>query len=809
MARPRNDGMEDRQLFGSGAQSLASTVTEPAVPEPLAELLGAGCPRLPPAGQDFLERILRIQLFPPALAREFIDRNSSRLTEFSDPLVLGRALVQADLLTSYQLDRILVGTVHGLILGNYKVRERLGAGTMGVVFLAEHYLMKRRVAIKVLPVDESCAQTLLDRFYSEILVLAELHHPNIVMAHDAGELLPSGPRMPALLYLVMEFIDGGDLEKHVMEHGRADIPQGCDWIRQAACGLQEAHDHHLIHRDLKPSNLLLTRQGQVKLVDFGLVRQFSSVMTSPRVLLGSVEFMSPEQSRDPTTVGAQSDIYGLGASLFWFLTGELPFPRVKSLAAALRALQQERPRRLRTLRPDAPEELDDLVDRMLDPDPERRPTMPITIMNALTPFCTRPTDSVLDLELENPIRQIHQATRVENGGSKIDDWAATVEMNSSSESSSILHIQISKTGRRVLIVDDDPAIRELCTRCLERQGYQCEGAETVAQALEVLRDRPCEVVLVDLKLPDKDGYELCRTLRGHPYPPSLRVIVVSGVPDQTELSEALIRGADDYLPKPFVPRELLAKVRHAFTQKNALDQYDNLHRHLLTSNVQLEHSLVARGEDIRQAQNALLFAMAKLAESRDGETAGHMRRLQKYVRCLGEKAAENLASSGPVNPVFLDEMSRCVPLHDIGKLALPDSVLLKPGVLDRAERAQMERHTLIGFDMLESLGRVHGPSIPFLGMAMSIVRSHHERFDGKGYPDHLQGDNIPEAARIAAMADVYDALRRQRHHKPALPHAQAVRQIMEGSPGQFDPFLLRTFSVCEGEFERIFRDVVD
>ncbi len=281
------------------------------------------------------------------------------------------------------------------------------------------------------------------------------------------------------------------------------------------------------------------------------------------------------------------------------------------------------------------------------------------------------------------------------------------------------------------------------------------------------------------------------------------------MPDQTELSEALIRGADDYLPKPFVPRELLAKVRHAFTQKNALDQYDNLHRRLLTSNVQLEHSLVARDQDIRQTQNALLFGMSKLAESRDGETAGHMRRLQKYVRCLGEKAAENLTSSGPVNPVFLDEMSRCVPLHDIGKLALPDSILLKPGVLDRAERAQMERHTLIGFDMLESLGRVHGPSIPFLGMAMSIVRSHHERFDGKGYPDHLQGDNIPEAARIAAMADVYDALRRQRHHKPALPHVQAVRQIMEGSPGQFDPLLLRTFVACEGEFERIFRDVVD
>src|SRR5205807_4398719 len=131
----------------------------------------------------------------------------------------------------------------------------------------------------------------------------------IVTAHDAGELFPSAPRMPALLYLVMELVDGGDLERHVMEHGRVDIPQGCDWIRQAACGLQEAHDHHLIHRDVKPSNLLMTRQGQVKVVDFGLARQFCSRLTSPRALLGTIEFMAPEQSRDPSLVNASADIY--------------------------------------------------------------------------------------------------------------------------------------------------------------------------------------------------------------------------------------------------------------------------------------------------------------------------------------------------------------------------------------------------------------------------------------------------------------------------------------------------------------------
>jgi response regulator RpfG family c-di-GMP phosphodiesterase/tRNA A-37 threonylcarbamoyl transferase component Bud32 len=783
MARPQTDGMEDRQLFGSGADVSRPTADEPALPDSLAEILGPDCPHLPPAGTEFLERVLRTQLIVPGLARRFLDQNTSRLSDYTDAMILGRELVQAELLTPYQLDRIMAGTVHGLILGNYKVRERLGAGSMGVVFLAEHYLMKRRVAIKVLPVDESCEQLLLDRFYSEILVLADLHHPNIVMAYDAGELLPSGPRMPPLLYMVMELVDGGDLEQYTMGHGRATIPQGCDWIRQAACGLQEAHDHHLIHRDMKPSNLLMTRQGQVKLVDFGLVRQFSSVMTSPRVLLGSVEFMSPEQSRDPTTVGAQSDIYGLGASLFWFLTGELPFPRNKSLAAALRALQHERPRRLRTLRPDAPQELDDLLDRMLDPDPNLRPKMPIAIMNSLTAFCTRPTSSVLDFELENPLRAAAQET-------------ATPRPE-------------THQGRRVLIVDDEPSIHALCGRVLQEQGYHCESADSAGKGLEILRNRPCEVVLLDLRLPDKDGFEMCRTLRGYPYPPNLRVIVISGVPDQKELSDALVHGADDYLAKPFNPRELLAKVQHAFLQKDALDQYDKLHRNLRSSNDQLEHSLLARDGDIRQAQNALLFAMAKMAESRDGETPGHMRRLQQYVRCLGTKAAEDLAWSNVANANFIEDMTRCVPLHDIGKIAVPDSILLKPGLLEPAERAQMERHTLIGYDILESLGREHGQSLKFLGMAMAIVRSHHERYDGKGYPDHLEGDNIPEAARVVAIADVYDALRRKRHHKSALPHSQTVRQIMEGSPGQFDPFLLRTFSACEHEFERIFREVGD
>jgi response regulator RpfG family c-di-GMP phosphodiesterase len=781
MARlSKSDGLDERQLFGGQQDDFTS---DASADESLTAVLGADYPALPPAGREYLERLLRIQLLGPATTKQFLDQ--ADVSQLDTLESTGEALIKAGLMTHYQLERIQAGTTHGLVLGNYKVLDRLGAGCMGVVFLAEHYLMKRRVAVKVLPVDDDCESALLDRFYSEILVLADLHHPNIVMAYDAGELLPTNPRTPPLLYLVMELVDGGDLEQRLMNRGLPSIPDACDWIRQAACGLQEAHDHHLIHRDIKPSNLLLSEHGQVKLVDFGLVRQFSSRMTTPRVLLGSVEFMAPEQSRDPTGVGGQADIYGLGATLFWLLTGELPHPRAKSVASALLALQNEKPRRVRALRPDVPPELDDLVDQMLNIDPRRRPAMPVNIMNAMMPFSFAPSKS-LEFELEIPPRGL-----------------------AGSANESPTPAPLLGQGRRVLVVDDETAVRQMACFTLEQLGCQCEGAESAAQGLEILKQRPCEVVLLELKLPDRDGYEVCQEMRKHPFPTNLRIIIVSGVTDKAELSEALIRGADDYLSKPFAPRELWAKVRHALQQKDALDQYEKLNRNLRSTNYQLEHSLEARSEDIRQAQDALLFAMAKMAESRDGETPGHFRRLQDYVQCLGEHVAQEGSWSGVIDDAFLDQVRRCVPLHDIGKIALPESILRKPGPLEPAERAQMEKHTLLGAEILEAIGRNYGGSMAFLSTALAIVRHHHERFDGQGYPDRLAGESIPQGARLVAVADVYDALRRQRCHKPPFTHQETVHQMLEGSPGQFDPILMRAFSGRESEFDRIFQSTRD
>jgi len=733
---------------------------------------------LSPTSNQFLEDLVKLQLVGPSAVGLFLRDTAGRQDEMTTREGLANALIQAGLLTAYQLDRVLSGNTYGLVLGNYRVMEKLGAGSMGVVFLGEHVLLKRRVAIKVLPVDDNLPPSILERFFGEMRVLADLHHPNIVMAFDAGRSTATA-NQPAMHYLVMELVSGGDMEQYVIDHGILPIAQACNWFRQAACGLQEAHDHHLVHRDVKPSNLLLSESGQVKLVDFGLARRFVSQITDPSCLLGSIEFMAPEQSFDPSAVGSQADIYGLGASLFWVLTGQTPYPEERSLAKALRALQCNRPRRLRMLRPDAPEELDALVDRMLARDPSQRPALPVTVMNALTRFAS-PASQPWTLAGSGGLADAPQDT----GGAvtflPADPW-------------------------RVLIVHQEPAQRDAIRAILEPFGCLTSDATQGAEALTAARNEPCDLVVLQRALPDMDGYEVCKQFRERPPKPHTKVILLA---EETDLDGALAHGADDCIAIGRDLRVLSAKAQYLLRLKEAQDQAHVLARDLLTANRQLEDSLRARAEDVRHAHDALLFAMAKMAESRDGETAGHCHRLQLYARALGQQLTADVAWAGILHGPFLDLVERCVPLHDIGKIGLPDALLSKPGKLSDAERALMETHTLIGASMLDALAREYGQSLGFLATATVIVRHHHERYDGQGYPDRLAGDAIPPAARIVAVADVYDALRRKRFHKPAMSHEDAVRIIFE-TEGQFDSSVVQAFASCEAEFRRIYQQVRD
>jgi response regulator RpfG family c-di-GMP phosphodiesterase len=729
----------------------------------------------------FLDHLLKLQLLSASFSDRFLRNSACQISDIENEEQLGRALVQAGILTEYQLDRVLVGTTHGLVFGNHRVLNRLGSGSMGVIFLAEHMLMKRQVAVKVVPVDDDCPSSVLERFYAEVRVLADLHHPNIVTAIDAGKLPPASHGMPALLYLVMELVRGGDLEEYVQQNGPVDVPQACEWIRQAACGLQEAHDRHIIHRDVKPSNLLLDEQGQVKLVDFGLVRQFCSQLTDHRSLLGTPDFMAPEQAGDPTSVDGRADIYGLGATLFWLLTGQMPFKRARSVAEALQMLQCGTPRHLRQLRPDAPAQLDAIIHSMLARDPDQRPNQPLSVMSALLPFAQH---------CPVPVRPVSPPGRVAPGatsGPAVQEPPA----------------QLAK----ILIVDDEVSIRLLARQILETHGYACAEAADGRAAVEAFGKFEPDLVLLDIQLPGMTGFEVCELLRRRFPQRHFKIIIVSGQGDSNELAEALERGADDYIAKPLGARELPARVLHALRLKEAQDQTTFLSQQLQLTNRQLQSSLAARTSEVRKAHDAMLVGMAKMAESGDGETPGHLQRMQRYTRVLADSVQDAPSWDGVVNRVFLEQLERCVPLHDIGKIGLPEQILLKPGRLTPEERALMETHTVIGDRMLEAIRQEYGHSLQFLGIASAIVRSHHERFDGTGYPDRISGEAIHAAARLTALADVYDALRRRRAHKPALSHQETAQVIIEQSEGQFDPVLVEAFKRGAGEFEQIFRDI--
>lgn len=731
-------------------------------------------PPLSPKARGFLDRLGQLGLLGPSARGGFLRDRADRLREYTSDEKIGQALVQAGLLTMYQFERVLLGHIHGLVLGSYRVLDELGRGGMGTVYLAEHRLLRRRVALKVLPVDDDCPESVKQRFYGEMRVLAELSHPNVVMGLDAGEL-EGKSGSPALIYLAMELVEGGDLEKHVIRRGVLAVAEACRYICQASAGLQAAHDHHLIHRDLKPSNLLLTAARQVKLVDFGLARQFASRLTDQRALLGSVEFMPPEQSHDPSLVGKEADIYGLGATLFWLLAGEAPYPYQPHVGHALRVLQQQEPRRLRSLRPDAPRELDELLARMLAREPALRPNSALAVINALRPF---------SIEGPSPLGGAVRPT-----------------------SDSRVSLATPSGDFRALVVEDEPRVRGVLKQGLEQLGCHCVEAGDGLSALEAAEQARFDLVLLDLSLPDLDGYEVCRRLRDGADNPHLKILALFGDDGRGELPDALPRGADDSVARPFDLRQLLTKARHALHLKSAQDRAAGLADQLLQANQQLEKGLAARAADLHQAHNALLFAMAKIAESRDSETPGHLRRMQLYTAALAKEAAKAAPWQGLVDARFLGLLERCVPLHDIGKISLPDDILLKPASLSPTERTLVETHSLIGDQILEALGKEYGAALDFLGMARVIVRHHHERYDGKGYPDRLQGDAIPPAARLVAVADVYDALRRMRLYKPAMSHGSAIRTMLERSQGQFDPTLMVALARCHPEFERIYKEI--
>ena len=331
---------------------------------------------------------------------------------------------------------------------------------------------------------------------------------------------------------------------------------------------------------------------------------------------------------------------------------------------------------------------------------------------------------------------------------------------------------------RALIVDDDEFSLELLEDVLKQLGHEVERAADGAAALNKLRRGDIHLVITDWEMPAMNGLELCRAVREGDYDGYVFIIMLTSRDGGQQRIEGLHAGADAFLTKPLNPDELLVSLKTA------------------------ERILALETRDLA------MFALAKLSESRDPETGAHIERVQSYARLLAQYLSTTEQYHDLIDTEFVRLIYQTSPLHDIGKVGIPDNVLLKPGKLTDQEMSIMRTHVTLGAQTLEaSLQRF--PGVRFLQMARDIAATHHERWDGKGYPTGIAGTDIPLAARIVALADVYDALTSKRIYRDAMSHAQAKALIVRERSAHFDPDVTDAFIRTEAQFIAIkeqFRD---
>ncbi len=325
---------------------------------------------------------------------------------------------------------------------------------------------------------------------------------------------------------------------------------------------------------------------------------------------------------------------------------------------------------------------------------------------------------------------------------------------------------------KVLVVDDDPITLEMLAYAVESFGYQPIKASNGNEALELCSAGDIRIVVSDVDMPVMNGNELCREIRRRATNGYIYVLLLTSHKDQDSIIDSLDAGADNFISKPFHPAELRL--------------------HLLAG-----QRLVAL-----ESRDLIIFSMAKLAESRDTDTGKHLERIQAYCRALADELAHDPEFKNNLDGQYIQLLYMTSPLHDIGKVGIPDAILLKPGKLSQEEFEVMKKHTLIGGDTLMAAAEAY-PEANFLKMAVEIALTHHEKWNGSGYPNGLKGEEIPLSGRIVAVADVYDALRAQRVYKPAYTHDAARTIITESSGSHFDPRIVDAFLRIEDQFDKI------
>jgi cyclic di-GMP phosphodiesterase len=601
-----------------------------------------------------------------------------------------------------------MSTHEGKTLGPYMVMERIGRGGMAAVYRAYHPALDRYVAIKILPDVFADEPAYRERFQQEARSVARLKHPNILEIFDFGY-------EDGVAFLVLELVEGGTLAERVGTP--MDLQDVVPLLEQIASALDHAHAHGVLHRDIKPSNILLHTDGSPVLADFGLAKLVGSLrrLTSSGTVMGTPEYMSPEQAADEP-LGPASDIYSLAIVAYEMLTGRVPFEADTPAATLLSHVTKPMPA-TRELKGELSAHVEDVLRRALAKRPEDRYASASAFAAALKPAAWP--------------------------GRRGDDLAAAA-------TATRRLVQPERTPV-VLVVDDGAANRELIEACLAGIDCQVRTAEDGPSALKAIQASPPDLVLLDVQMPGMDGYEVCRNIKARPSSRLLPVVMITSLDHTTDRVRALDAGADDYMTKPVDRVELVARVRSALRLKSVYDSLDSA-----------EH---------------VIFALAAAVEAKDPFTEAHTHRVAESARLIGARVG--LTSSD------LDALYRGGLIHDIGKIGVPDAILLKPGPLDAEELTAMHLHPIIGENIVAPL-RSASALLP-------IIRHHHERYDGTGYPDRLAGANIPRLARIVAVCDAFDALVNDRPYRVRRTTDEALATLRSGASRQWDPEVVDAF----------------
>ena len=355
---------------------------------------------------------------------------------------------------------------------------------------------------------------------------------------------------------------------------------------------------------------------------------------------------------------------------------------------------------------------------------------------------------------------------------------------------------------RVLVADDDSLNCTLLTVSLEEIGYAVESAGDGRQTLDMLNAKPFDILLLDLLMPEVDGYEVLERVKADSQMRHLPVIVISAAEELDSIVKCIELGAEDYLLKPFNRVMLKARVDASMEKKRLRDQEEVYRRQIEEYNLHLERRVQEQVREIASAQLATILALAKLSESRDLETGRHLERVREYCKILLEHLRQRPKYEKQIDPGYIEYLYLASMLHDIGKVGVPDIILLKAGRLTPEEFAVMKTHTRIGADTLKEVNR-QVPGNNFIRIGIEVAEGHHERWDGSGYPYGLAGEAIPLPGRVLALADVYDAMTSRRVYKEALSHEQSVAAIREERGKYFDPELVDCFLEAQDEFRAI------